>query len=57
VIVLDAINTNFLDQDLARRALTKYLASNVDPKQAFALVSINSKGVKIFPASPTIPQL
>jgi VWFA-related protein len=45
ILVLDTINTPFLDQAYGRRELIHYLASNLDPGQTFALVILNSKGV------------
>lgn len=47
VIVLDAINTPFLDQTYGRKQLIKYLAEQVQPGQVFAVVSIGSRGAKV----------
>jgi len=47
VIVLDTINTPYLDQTYGRKQLLKYLAENVQPGQAIGLVSITNHGVKV----------
>jgi len=47
VLLLDTINTPFLDQTYGRKELIGYLAANVDPGQAFALVVMTSKGVRV----------
>jgi len=47
VIALDLINTPFLDQTYARKALIKFLGGNLDAGQALALVVISRKGVKV----------
>jgi VWFA-related protein len=47
VIVLDAVNTPFLDQTTGRRELIKYLANNLDATHVRALMIITSHGLKI----------
>jgi VWFA-related protein len=47
VIVLDTINTPFLDQAYGRKELIHYLASNLDAGQTFALVIMSSNGIRI----------
>lgn len=47
IIVLDTINTPYLDQTYGRKQLLKYLAENVQPGQPIGLVSITSRGVKV----------
>ncbi len=47
VVVLDTVNTPFLDQAYGRRELVRFLASNLDPGQSFALVVLSSRGVKV----------
>jgi VWFA-related protein len=47
IIVLDTINTPFLDQYTGRRALIKYLADNLDSGQVLALMIMTSHGVKV----------
>ena len=47
VIVLDTINTPYLDQTYGRKQLIKYLAENLQPGQPIGLVSITSHGVKV----------
>jgi VWFA-related protein len=47
VIVLDTVNTPFLDQTTGRRALVKYLANSLDSGQVLALMIITSHGLKI----------
>lgn len=47
VIVLDTVNTPYLDQTTGRRELVKYLASSLDSSQVLALMIITSRGLKI----------
>jgi VWFA-related protein len=47
LIALDTVNTPFLDQAYGRQQLLKFLAQNVDPHQAIAMVLITSKGLKV----------
>ena len=47
VVALDTVNTPFLDQAYARKALVKYLANNVDSSQTLGLVIISSKGLRV----------
>lgn len=47
VIVLDTINTPFLDQTYGRRQLVKYLAENLDTNQVLALMVMSSRGVRV----------
>lgn len=47
VIVLDSINTPFLDQAYARKALITYLGNNLGSGQALVILAIGSKGVKV----------
>jgi VWFA-related protein len=47
VIVLDTINTPFLDQAYGRKELIRYLASNLDSGQKFALVIMGTNGIRI----------
>jgi VWFA-related protein len=47
VIVLDTVNTPFLDQAYGRKELIRYLARNLDSGQALALAVLTSKGVRI----------
>jgi VWFA-related protein len=46
VVVFDAINTNYADQDAGRRNLIKYLSENLNAKQAVALMLMTGTGVK-----------
>jgi VWFA-related protein len=46
VVLLDQINTSFLDQYDGRRQLIKYLAANLDPKQIFGLMILGRNGVQ-----------
>jgi len=45
VILLDEINTPYLDQVYGREQLIKYLAENLNSQQAVALMVLGSKGV------------
>jgi len=47
VIAIDTVNTPFLDQVTARRALAKYLAANLNTKQLLAMAVISSKGLRV----------
>jgi VWFA-related protein len=47
VIVLDTVNTPFLDQTYGRRELVKYLSSSLDSGQVLALMIITSRGLQI----------
>jgi VWFA-related protein len=47
VFLIDTINTPFLDQAYGRKELIHYLASSLDPGQSFALILMNSQGVKV----------
>lgn len=47
VIAIDTVNTPFLDQSSARRALAKYFADNLNPARMVAMVQMSSKGLKI----------
>ena len=47
VIVLDTINTPFLDQSYGRRQALEYLARNTSGQQTLGLVVIGGKGVQV----------
>jgi len=47
VIVLDTVNTPYLNQTYGRRELVKYLADHLDTSQILALMVITSHGVKV----------
>jgi len=47
VVVLDTVNTPFLDQTYGRRALVKFLAQNVSSGQVLSLMIITSSGLKV----------
>jgi VWFA-related protein len=47
MIVLDGLNTPFLDQAYGRKQLIKYLSENVAPGQVIGLVALGSQGVKV----------
>jgi VWFA-related protein len=47
VIVMDMVNTPFLDQAYGRQQLIKYLANNVEPDRVLALVALTSRGLKV----------
>jgi VWFA-related protein len=47
VVVLDTVNTPFLDQTYGRRELVKYLANSMESGQVLALMIITSHGLKI----------
>ncbi len=47
VIVLDTVNTPFLDQAYGRKELVKFLAKNVNSGQVLSLMLITSQGLKV----------
>ena len=47
VIVIDEVNTPYLDQAIGRHELVKYLANNIDTSQVLALMIMSSSGVKV----------
>jgi len=47
VIAIDTVNTPFLDQATARRALAKFVADNLKPGQLVAMAVIGSKGMRV----------
>ena len=55
VIVLDTVNTPFLDQAYARGQLIKYLGDHLDSTQVLGLMVINSKGLKVLSDLTTDP--
>jgi VWFA-related protein len=55
VIVLDMVNTPFLDQSYARGQVIKYLADNLSSKQVLGLMVITSKGLKVLSGLTTDP--
>lgn len=46
VLVLDAINTPYSDQETGRENLVKYLSQNLNTKQSVALMQITDKGIR-----------
>jgi len=57
VIVLDQINTPFLDQSYARAQLLKFLAEHVDINEPVALIMIGRRGVRVIHDFTTSPKL
>jgi VWFA-related protein len=57
VIVLDTVNTPFLDQSFARRQLIKYLADHLDSTQVLGLMVIGSKGLRVLSGLTTDPAM
>jgi VWFA-related protein len=47
VVVLDTVNTPFLDQAYGRKELIKFLARNIDSGQVLSLMLITSRGLKV----------
>ena len=47
VVVVDTVNTPYLDQAIGRHELVKYLANNIDTSQILALMVITSHGVRV----------
>jgi VWFA-related protein len=47
VIVIDTVNTPFLDQAAGRRVLAKYLGDHLAPGQLVAMAVIGSKGMRV----------
>ena len=57
IIVLDTVNTPFLDQAYGRKQLIKYLAENVTSGQVLALAAITGKGLKVLHGLTSDPQV
>jgi VWFA-related protein len=57
VIVLDTVNTPFLDQSYARGQLIKYLGDHLDSTQVLGLMVIGSKGLRVLSGLTTDPAL
>jgi VWFA-related protein len=57
VIVLDLINTPFLDQAHAREDLVKYLAESVDPHEPTALYTLSRNGTHVIHDFTTDPRV
>jgi len=55
VIVLDMVNTPFLDQSYARGQLMKYLSDHLDSTQVLGLMAIGSKGLMVLSGLTTDP--
>jgi VWFA-related protein len=47
VLLLDEVNTAFLDQSYGRKQLVKYLANHLDSSQPTGLMVLTSKGVSV----------
>jgi VWFA-related protein len=56
VILLDEVNTPFLDQSYARKQLVKYLATHLQPSQPVGLMSLSEKGLTTLSGLDTDPQ-
>ena len=56
VILLDEVNTPFLDQSYARKQLVKYLATHLQPSQPVGLMSLSEKGLTSLSGFDTDPQ-
>lgn len=56
VVALDTVNTPFLDQAYGRKELIKFLANNIQPGQALALMLITSQGLKVVQSLTGDPQ-
>ena len=56
LILLDEVNTPFLDQSYARKQLVKYLATHLQPLQPVGLMSLSEKGLTTLSGFDTDPQ-
>ncbi len=56
VILLDEVNTPFLDQAYARQQLVKYLATHLQPSQPVGLMSLSEKGLTTLSGFDSDPQ-
>ncbi len=56
VILLDEVNTPFLDQASARKQLVKYMAAHLQPSQPVGLMSLSEKGLTTLSGFDTDPQ-
>ena len=57
VIVLDFINTPFLDQTEARKELLKYLTQSVDQREPMALYTLTRSGIHVIHDFTTDPRV
>jgi len=57
LIVLDLLNTSFVDQGYARKELLKYLAQSVDRREPTGLYTLNRSGIHIVHDFTTDPGL
>jgi VWFA-related protein len=55
ILVLDAVNTDFMDQSTARMQLLKFLADHVSTTEPTALILLTSKGTKVIHDFTTNP--
>lgn len=56
MILLDEVNTPFLDQAYAREQLVKYLAAHLQPAQPVALMALGEKGLTTLSGFDTDPK-
>ncbi|HLI63475.1 MAG TPA: VWA domain-containing protein, partial [Terriglobales bacterium] len=56
VVLLDEVNTPFLDQAYARAQLVKYLSSHLQPSQPVGLMALGESGLTVLSGFDTEPQ-
>ncbi len=57
IVVLDMINTPYLDQTRARDQLVRYLADNVDENSLLSLLTFSRRGVRVIHDFSTEPRV
>lgn len=57
VILLDEVNTPFVDQSYARKQLVKYLATHLQPSQPVGLMALSERGLTTLSGFDTNPQV
>ena len=57
ILVLDALNTAFLDQSFAREELLKYLSTRVEGSEPMALLVVDRRGLRVIHGLTTNPRI
>lgn len=57
IILLDMVNTSFVDQERARRSISKFLAATVSSTEPVGLMSLNPNGVRVLHDFTTNPSV
>jgi VWFA-related protein len=57
ILVLDALNTGFLDQSFAREELLKFLSTRVEGNEPMALLVLDARGLRVIHGFTTSPRV